>query len=207
MDATFVGRLCDTPGPQRPRIALGLKQLAFATLCNAFEDAQGRTTAIYLRKGRQNRRRDNAAKAVQWLRGYRTQDLTPFSIGWCAHVLDVPARTLALDGVHHVRNSGLMHWKTWRTERNFNRIKQSPLSPKVCVHCGDEFLVKDWQQDRRYCSAPCSTAAHRATRQRLSAPRTPDVCGVASPYQTYTHYAQSVGVAPWTETQWRVMMG
>ena len=42
MDAAFVSKLCDSPGPKRVEVALGLRELAYTLLAGAFLDAMGR---------------------------------------------------------------------------------------------------------------------------------------------------------------------
>ena len=98
--------------PEPDRIDLGLKQLAFVTITGALLDAMGRDASCY----RANARRQNAADAIRWLRVARVEarDLTPFSIVWCAHILDLDARKIALTGVARIPNSGLRNWRYGR---------------------------------------------------------------------------------------------
>jgi hypothetical protein len=54
----------------------------------------------------------------------------------------------------------LKHWRSWRMERNANRIKRRSLLCKACLWCGAEFTTR--REEQLYCAADCVHAAQRS---------------------------------------------
>lgn len=131
--------------PEVVRIEVGLKQLSFVTLCNALEDAIGRTPLAA-----RATRRTQAAQAIRWLRD--RESVGPFTLNWCSEILNVSAKHLANEGVDRIPNSGLKHWRLWRATRDVNRITFHPVLKITCPVCG---AVIKARQPKTYCSRQC----------------------------------------------------
>ncbi len=138
---------------RQPRISLGLKQMAYVTVCGAFEDAMGRAPS------HSDSRRRQAAAALHWLRDHESTQ--PFSLSWCSEVLNVDSHWLAFHGIVRLQNSGLEHWRLWRKQRNGNRIARLPIFTMQCRECGEPFRTK--HHERIFCSKACQHehAVHR----------------------------------------------
>jgi hypothetical protein len=142
--------------PETITVSLGLRQLALMTVSGAIEDGQGR--GAYTDK---RQRRQNAARAIRWLRTRTTERhhepngaLIPFSLPWCADVIGVDARLLARQGVSRVGGGGLDNWRLWRRQRNGNRVQPLPVLLKTCAGCNAPYTTKTARQV--YCSQACS---------------------------------------------------
>jgi hypothetical protein len=135
--------------PDTVSIGLGLRQLAYTCATSALLDAQGR--GVYPGK---DGRRQNAARALQWLRDQQSTE--PFSVRWCGDLLGVDPVRLALDGVARVPMSGLRHWRHWRANRALNRVALLPVMLKQCALCGSAFTTTHVSQ--RCCGSQCATA-------------------------------------------------
>jgi hypothetical protein len=193
MDAAIVSKLCDTTGPRRPCIDIGVMNLAFCTYVGAVEDVRGRALS-----GQSDRtKRNNAALALRWLReGLRPGPLAPVcSLRWCAHVLDVDPKWLVWNGVARIPLSGLKHWRQWRADFGKNRLAPKPVTLRPCAHCGREMRLKTFHCDRKYCSAGCMVAHRRLGKARVD------------PFHSYQCFCSRVGVQPLTRSQWGVLCG
>jgi len=158
-------------------------RLAFCLIGGSFLDAMGRGD------GDVASRRQRASEALKWLRQAGRMDPTRSGVAlpsalkdefvatmdWACSILSVDPQQIAWNGLHSIPNSGLRHWRFWRTERGTNRIK--PLVPvhKVCALCGVQFLTKR-PTKQTYCSVRCVHTKQRTrevqdreqpTRRRL----------------------------------------
>ena len=147
-----------------PTIDFGLHMLAFTCLTGALEDACGRGSN---NNSDATDRRMRSCAAIKWLRDWRhPSPPTPFTIHWCSLILGVDAHTLALEGVHRIPFSGLLHWRRWRKDRDCNRIKRLPLLTRRCPQCHQRFRTKN--KRKIHCSQSCF-ARHQAQQPRARA--------------------------------------
>jgi hypothetical protein len=190
--ATLAQKLLFTTNPRPVRIDAGLLSLAWCTYVGAVEDARGRV----LNGQSESTKRTKAALALAWLRdGLRPGPLEPFTCRWVAHILDVDARWLVLNGVARIPLSGLKHWRQWRADFGKNRLASKPVTLRPCAYCGREMRLKTFQGDRKYCSAGCMVAHRRLGRARVD------------PFNSYQCFCSRVGVQPLTRNQWGVLCG
>jgi hypothetical protein len=141
----------------QPRIAVGMKQLAFFIVCSALEDGQGRK----LHTKTDEEKRKVCADGIRWLRDRKSDRV--FSLNWCSNLLNVPAEYLANCGISRIGGGGLLNWRRWRRDRDHNRIKRLPILLKVCPGCGVKFRTKS--KMKQHCSQPCAVA-HQALQPR-----------------------------------------
>jgi hypothetical protein len=195
-------QLTVTYRPDWVNIDHGLRLLAFITISGALEDGQGRQA-----NGSTRDRRLNSANAIRWLRDYKQQELVPFSLVWCCHVLDLNPRTVARNGVARVTGGGLDRWREWRRDRAQNRIVPHPLCVIRCAYCGK--VVQTRQPGRRFCNQTCSGAAQRGKGggPRALVPVTTELSEGwnAGDYRGYRSYCNSLGLTPATEGFWRMV--
>jgi len=194
-------KACDSYSPQRPRIAIGLQQLAFTTLTGALEDMMGRGVGCY-RNDKMSQRRMNASRAIRWLRSAGRGDLSPFTPDWVAHVLDMDARKMVRHGVARLGFKGLHDWREFRTQRNLNRIQRLPRLSKQCAHCHCTFETKD--DHRRFCSSACSNASRRPQPEQREG--TAGSVGMDR-YALYCLFCERLDLKPATEMFWRMVAG
>jgi hypothetical protein len=172
-------------------------------LCNAFEDAMGRTVGARSNPDSEHkRRRENAAKALVWLRSAGRGDLAFGTPDHCAHVLNLDARWLVWNGVARLSGSGLKNWRKWKAERNECRVKPLPVQSKECRYCHCTFTTK--HERRQFCSTRCCNASRRQQPEQQQAQ--PIHMG-ARGYRGFVDYCALLGLQPAEESWWRLLAG
>ncbi len=135
-----VSRLSEYPNPtQRPRIEVGLRQLAMFTIRGALEDLSGAARGMAKDPVlRETVRRE----ARSWLEDDVTT--SPFSLSWCCSILDIPAS--------RIREHGLAGGVAGITLQHPSRTAR-PKGLLVCKQCGRSGARKHPRQV--YCDREC----------------------------------------------------